>query len=237
MMAKRLADRFQTAGEVAEALAPYVASSSGSLPQLRRTTSWHGSRLSFTVPRPPRRRLRWVLAGIASVTVLALAIYFGPGLFRGEEPIPDPGMAPQPRPPVRTIPDGFTVAKDGTGQFTTIGEALAKVDKPDMTIKVLDDATYCESLDIRDRARHEGLKLVSLKRATISLPPESRVGVLISDVPRVTLRGFRVRTDRPKTFGVAVTGVSPNVLLDALECVSPLSAQPSWPIHMRLYAN
>jgi serine/threonine-protein kinase len=219
MMAKRPADRFQTAGGVAAALAPYVASSSGSLPQLRRTASWHESQLSFTVPRPPLRRLRWALAGVASVTVLALALYFGSGRFRIPETASDNGSGSPAQPEVVIIPNGFTVAKDGTGQFTTIAEALAKVEKPGTTIRVLDDATYSESLSIGDSARQEGLTLVAARRATIALPPESKMGVFIADVPHVKLRGFRVRMDRPDCHGIVVSGVSPGVILEGLECV------------------
>src|SRR5262249_43063100 len=62
MMAKQPGERFQTAQEVAEALAPYVASSSPSLPKLNATKTWQGSHLSFTLaktsrPRGSRRRL------------------------------------------------------------------------------------------------------------------------------------------------------------------------------------
>ncbi len=219
LMAKRPADRFQTAGEVAEALAPYVAGSSGSLPQLRRTTSWHGSRLSFTVPRPQRRRLRWALAAAASVVVLALGIYFGPGLFRGAGTGPGNGSGSPAATEVVTILNGFTVAKDGTGQFTTINEALAKVDKPSMTIRMLDNATYTETVFIGTKAAHEGLKLESTQKATIALPAESKAGVLIGNIAHVQLRGFRVRMEKPNTFGVIVKGPSPDVLLEALECV------------------
>ena len=40
MMAKRPADRFQSAAELAEALAPFVAASSASFQAVRHTSSW-----------------------------------------------------------------------------------------------------------------------------------------------------------------------------------------------------
>jgi hypothetical protein len=48
MMAKRPADRFQTAGQVAEALAPYLAVSSRALPQLRAASAWQGGQLTLS---------------------------------------------------------------------------------------------------------------------------------------------------------------------------------------------
>src|SRR5262249_33908306 len=65
MMAKRPEDRFQTAQEVVEALAPHVASSSGSFQSLKNTASWHAGQLTLTDHRPKRRR-RWVVGGVAA---------------------------------------------------------------------------------------------------------------------------------------------------------------------------
>src|SRR5262249_36038643 len=214
MMAKRPGDRFQTASEVAEALAPYVASSSGSVPELRRTTSWHGSQLSFTVPRPRRRRLRWAIAGVASLTLLALALYFGSWLFRGAET--SSGTDPE----VVTIPNGFTVAKDGTGQFSTINEALKAV-RPKMTIRVLDDATYAETFTIDDPAKHEGVTLEAPKHAVLELPTAAEV-LAIRSVSGFRFKGFRIRERTPKT-GVTpkpllvVSGSTPGAVLESLD--------------------
>jgi hypothetical protein len=117
-----------------------------------------------------------------------------------------------------TIPNGFTVAQDGTGQFKTINDALANVDRPGMTIQVLDDATYREFIHIGNNASHEGLKLQAARRATIALLPENKYGVIF-DVPRVELRGLRFRMDRADTIGVVVNGVTPRVLLEDLDIV------------------
>src|SRR5262249_1143138 len=61
MMAKRPADRFASMAEVAEALAPFVAGSSASSPQIRHSATWDGSRLA-TNAAFPRRRRRLVLS-------------------------------------------------------------------------------------------------------------------------------------------------------------------------------
>jgi serine/threonine-protein kinase len=221
MLAKRPADRFQTAGELAEALGPYVASSSASLPRLQRTTSWQGSQLSFTVPRPPRRRRRWALAGVASVALLALALalYFGPGLFRRAESSSGNDAAAPAQPEVVTIPNGFTVAKNGTGQFTTIGQALANVNRPGTTILILDDAVYREVVHIQNRRLHEGLTLESPHRATVEFPRDARIGLLIFNVPRVTVRGLNLHAN-VQVACVGVGALSPGVVLDSLRCYS-----------------
>jgi serine/threonine protein kinase len=73
MMAKRPADRFQSMAEVAEALAPYVATSSPSFPHIRTSATWDGSRLA---PAPRRRRaVTWLVAG---VLLLAGGMLLGP---------------------------------------------------------------------------------------------------------------------------------------------------------------
>jgi serine/threonine protein kinase len=72
MMAKQPAHRFQTAQEVAEALAPYVAGSSAVFANLKNTASWHGGQLTVREFKPARRSKRWVIAGTA-LGVLGLA--------------------------------------------------------------------------------------------------------------------------------------------------------------------
>lgn len=66
MMAKRPGDRIQHMKAVAEALAPYVAGSSPSLPSIRQTISFHGGRL------PPARRWRMRSWGAAAITLMVL---------------------------------------------------------------------------------------------------------------------------------------------------------------------
>lgn len=64
MMAKKPADRFQSAKECAEALTPYVAASSASLPNISGTVEWEGSQLTIVTGDVRRRRaMRWVTIG------------------------------------------------------------------------------------------------------------------------------------------------------------------------------
>jgi hypothetical protein len=176
----------------------------------------------------------------AAAVCLCLVVFIWPGLFGlapggfgagegpgggsdkpiAEKPQPDKPIAKKPepaKPKVETIKNGFTVAKDGTGQFTTIGEALEKVDRPGMTIRILDDAVYTETLSIRSRRLHEGLTLESRRGATLAFPRDAKVGLLILNVPRVTVRGLVVRANG-QAYCVGVGAYSPGVVLQDLRC-------------------
>lgn len=110
------------------------------------------------------------------------------------------------------------VSKDpkDAGEFRSINEALAKVTRPGMTIRVLDNGEYTETIQIRKPAEHDGLTLEAPRAATLVVPPQSRLGILIANVPRVTIRGFAVQVNESATTGVGVTGFSPGVVLEAL---------------------
>jgi hypothetical protein len=229
MMAKHPADRFQTAGEVAEALAPYIAGASHSAIQLRQTMRFHAGQLTMRGPSRGKRLLAWAGAAVAAACLVGLLIpvwssIFGRGsqaprddaLVESTEPVTkatDPA-----KPKVLTIENGLTVAKDGTGQYTTIGAALEKV-KPGQTIQVLDDAIYKEAVTIDKRGRMEGLTLESARGATLMIPPEATMGLLVNSVPGVTVRGFRLRKEKGSltSFLCIVFGKAPGTTLDALD--------------------
>ena len=127
----------------------------------------------------------------------------------------------RPKPKVITIENGLTVDKDGTGQYTTIGEALAKV-KPGQTIRVLDKAIYTEAIRIDNRGQMEGITLESPQGATIMTPTKGRIGLLIFHVPRVTVRGFRFDragfdAAKGSAFFIIVGGKSAGATLEALD--------------------
>src|SRR5262249_6988524 len=103
----------------------------------------------------------------------------------------------RPKPEVVTIENGLTVAKDGSGQYTTIGEALAKV-KPGMTIRVLDDATYPEVITLDNPEKQAGIALEAPRRATLQLPQGRPRLLAIRDTPGVRVTGFRIREQAGK---------------------------------------
>ena len=232
MIAKRPADRFQTAREVAEALAPYVAGSSLSLRFFKETAQWEGSMLSLSVvPLRNRQRRRMVIGSImsiASALVVALSFWAG-GAFRTAPLEVTSVLAPteltgtvsesqtEPKLPEPGDPDVLTVAKDGSGQFRTLAEAIAKVDRPDMTIRVLDSDAYEESLQIRDRDHQAGLTIESTHQAKLRIPKDARLALTIRNVPRLKIRGFVIEIDRSTTTGMGLTGYCHGTLFDGLE--------------------
>jgi serine/threonine protein kinase len=220
MMAKQPAQRFQTAGEVADALAPYVAGSSAVFPSLQSTATWHGSRLTVREFQHGRRRRRWVFTGAAAA--LGLAALAGAWFYFYAEPAgdSDQGVVEAAKKVSQSAPGLLTVSKNprNGGQYRSLKDALAHA-RPGATIRVLDDATYSEAI-VLDRAdRHRGIVLEAPKRATIALPSSSGQGLVIQGVPRVRVTGFRFRSPsvlRLVNF-ISVLSHCPGVVLSDLD--------------------
>jgi hypothetical protein len=127
----------------------------------------------------------------------------------------------------------LTVSKDPKdgGEFRTINDALTKVTRPRMTIRVLDDASYAESLVLDNPARHEGLWLDAPKHARIEPPADAGRAVSIRNVSAVRIRGFRLpRGAGPYVF-VHLTGHCPGVQLEQLDIQGKLDLNvPSYGI-------
>lgn len=257
MMAKRSSDRFQNMREVAEALAPYVAGSSKSLPSIKRTVSWHGSQLT-TTRKLPAMWLPWAGGVGAVVAVLVLLILVLPGYWNRtytpkNEMVAQTGNGEHrkdksndktqgksgnknnknekglgrgnAKPPIKKEPqvvkifDGVTVAKDGTGEYKTINEALKHVE-PGQQIVVLDDAVYKEVVTIDVPERQRGIRLEARKKATIELENGSPYALLIRGVPDVQVSGFRFREKNVSGENIVfavVRGHSPGVILQKLD--------------------
>src|SRR5262249_22822551 len=81
-------------------------------------------------------------------------------------------------------------------------------------------AVYRENISLRKREKYEGLTLEAPQHATLEFPPESKVGVVILDVPRVTMRGFHVHAKVADTKCIGVGGLSPGTVLEDLTCSS-----------------
>jgi hypothetical protein len=216
MMAKRPADRFQTAGELAEALVLYLSASSLLLPRLKTAASWKGSQLAFTVPKRRFRTMRWVLAGTAVAALLVVLACFVSWVLNAETHTFGGGQSGVSHEP--SDPNVLTVAQDGSGQFGSMNEALEKV-QAGQTVRVLDDATYAEALTLNDAQKYTGLLLEATKGATILLTGQSRHALSIRDVPNLRVKGFRLRDSgavRGSTF-VQVSSHCPGVMLEGLD--------------------
>ena len=252
MLAKRPADRFASMAEVAEALAPYVAAASPSFRDIRNTTTWSGSQLETMTAHPWRRaRLPWLIAvgaallALGAVGGLAYVLRHGEGMQVAQptddtnrdalETLPQPKDAKEGEPPSKTNkeppaddPNVLTVSQDpkAGGRFRNLRAAVAAVDHPNMTIRVLDDAEYAEPILLRERTVQAGLTVEAPKRATLVQSNADSYALAILQVPRVTIRGFQVRVDKPFA-GVGVTGHSPGVVLEDLHITSAASGSIS----------
>jgi len=248
MMAKDPADRFQSALEVANALAPFAAAgSAASFQSLKNTSTWHAGQLTLTAL--PRRRVkvaRLVAGAGGLVLLLALGVWLGVHFFAPAQEASDSGVRaqlpekekdarigdgkkefaaqakggePSKLAPFAKDPDVLTVSQDPKegGEFRTIHEALAAVNKPGKIIRVLDAASYPETLIINDAAVHAGVTLEAARRATIAIPAKTNTGVLVRNVPRVTVRGFRIQAQTDTAFALLVADAAAGAKLEDLE--------------------
>jgi serine/threonine protein kinase len=244
MMAKRPADRFQSARDVADALSPYIAAASGSFARLKSTTTWDHGQLTMREFKPRRRLLPWGIVGAAVAATIVLGVLAWPRLFgtpsaapesdddaqaQLEEPKrtpPGPKQEPtkdQPKKEPRKAetaapddPDVLTVSKDkkDNGKYRTVGAAL-KDARPGMTIRILDDAIYRESLMLKRADSLAGVTIEGLRRPTLAVA--GKIGIFILDVPGVTLRRLRIRAESPSMNLVLVGHRCPGVTLEQLE--------------------
>lgn len=236
MMGKRPAERFQTAREAADALAPYVAGGATTIDDFRQTAAWDGSQIRTGGRRRSRgwQLVAGLIAGLL-VAVLGLTaaeragwVRFGgaPEVAQGPSaPVKPPDVAPQPAPVPVAVPDDpdvLTVSQkpeDG-GKYRTIADALAAV-KPGQTVRVLDASEYAEHVWLLVRNRHEGVT-VEAPRGAVLRQPQSPALVYVKDVPGVTVRGFRLPLGGKNTHGAVVRGASPGSALEDLD----VTAQP-----------
>jgi serine/threonine protein kinase len=76
MMAKKPADRYQTAQAVADALAPFVGASSVSLEALKNTLTWQANKSTMAMLSPRRRLLPWLGGALVGVAAMLAVLYF-----------------------------------------------------------------------------------------------------------------------------------------------------------------
>src|SRR5262249_32346625 len=81
MMAKHPAERFQSAADVAEALAPYVAGSSHSMIKLKQRMSFHAGQLTMHPPNRLKRLLAWGGAAVVAACLVWLLILVLPRIY------------------------------------------------------------------------------------------------------------------------------------------------------------
>jgi nitrous oxidase accessory protein NosD len=235
MMAKHPNDRFQTALEVAEALAPHVAGSSRSFARIETSSHWDGSQLTTTALPSRRWWLPWAVAGMAVAALLAVLAVSLPALLSHRAPNGEDAGKTTDQGPGETIPaeaeaklpddpNVLTVSqdpKDG-GKYRTINAALEQA-HPGNTIRVLDAKIYPEALSITQASRHAGITLEAPRRATLA--PQTKIGLDIANGPGVRVRGFRLQSGPGTLSLIGVRHRSPGVVLEDLELLGNLGAQ------------
>ena len=240
LLKKNPDDRYQSAAEVAGLLNRYLIALNQA-PSDKFQSVLHDPLLrtqSIKSVKSPRRFPRVILAAVALV-----AIAVGAALWQmlPNKPIENEQAKNAPSKNVGANPNGetneanpesstqaaaaepqeLTVSQSGDAQYRTLSEAFAKV-TPQTTIRVLDDATYRETLRISGTQRFSGLKLIAEKHARLAprdpSKPTPRL-VEISRVNDVVLKGWKI--DAPKDGHAVYIVEAGNVSLEDLDIEQP----------------
>ena len=202
MLAKQPDQRFSTMQELESALRPLLSDTdlsvslllpdrSGDLTiDLPTTSPVHG--IETKVPQPAidtshqeksrKSRRRWLVA-LAALAIVGGSFVAWQFWLGGKNNAPELIEGPLPQ-------DVLLVGQTGRVHFTKIGDALRHVG-PGMTIRVIDDGVYEETLAISNYTAHRGITLEATQGATIRCDDPESIALLISDVPNIVLRGFR----------------------------------------------
>jgi hypothetical protein len=244
MMAKQPDDRFQTAQEVADALAPFIPNSSPGSQRLKDTTPWERSRLTATqfLVSGRRRWGRWLIAAAVLLAVIGGTVFAvrqltdqsvspdgnGRGLQSQAANTPEEDRqtetkdTPAGKVDAPDDPNVLTVAQTRKARYRSIQAALDAV-KPGQTIRVLDDAIYQEALTLKD-PQHTGISLEGPQQATLQYAPSNRAALALETVSGVRVEGFHFSDGKPgqddEGHLIRVSGRCPGVRLLHLDCVA-----------------
>lgn len=152
----------------------------------------------------------------------------------GNSPFSEPSIAGSPLNNPLANPPGqsklLTVSQAGSGQFKTIGKALAAAELRD-TIRILDGADYRESLKIGDSLNHVGLRIESPQHARIVSPDPKQATLEIFNVSDVAISGLRLEgpTDSHAVF---VHGTCRGIVVEDCDVRQGPEAGPGAAIHV-----
>ena len=206
LLAKSPDRRFQSAQEVIQVLSGNPSPAEDS-PTVEQTSD---------VPRGRGRR-SWAIGGVAAA-VVALGLASAWGMFHyGFLPAAVTGPAADAR--TTTV---LTVSQAGAADHKTIAAALAQAG-PNTTIRILDDATYPEAIQIDRADRWRGLTVEGERAPTLSAPEAQGITILVKDTPGVTLRGLQVQSG-DRQHGLMLQGDVSNVTVDRVKFTQPEGA-------------
>ena len=215
--------RYQSAAEVADVLNRHLTqinlATSDQLPELLAPT-----RTKAVLHRP-----RWTflaVAGLLALALLGLAGAFAVSRWvdggNGSSPSPPVSVADQPREPAQLEPRlpvrVRTVAKSGGADFASLSDALRGCG-PGTLIRVLDAAEYDEAVVLSGADQFRELTLESTSGATW-VATAGGIPLTVRDVPRLTVRGFRLPLQGDQ-HGIQLSGDCPALVLEDLELNQP----------------
>jgi serine/threonine protein kinase len=187
LLEKNPAKRFQSSLELLDVL-------NGHLAQLNQTPTDEFSRVLYRKHTVRRRSPRWLAlaSGTLLVVILGMLLFFKPWVSdqtqMAEEPMPGGGE------PVTLVSRTIEVGKNGVAEFDSIRRAL-EVAAPGSTIRVIDDGTYAEHLELNG-TRDLTIEAVADPPATlVPLDADSAI-ISLADIEKITIRGFRLAADR-----------------------------------------
>ena len=222
-------------GEVADVLNRHLAmlnlAPSDQLPHLLQTTE-----LATDSPTKKSSGAIW-LSGALSVLMVGILIAFSNPSLRtqflgnvdkGEDvqPLAVESSADSQLSATELAATELTVSASGEADYRTLGEALSVARKA-TTIRVLDDATYPEAVEIGG-ANHEGLKLISEQHATLVAPADTegeRHTLNLNDARDVTVQGFAINSSG-QGHAVFIGGSAHGVVLENLTCENTAVSGP-----------
>jgi serine/threonine protein kinase len=202
-------DRFQSAEEVRDRLQQYLVA-------LAQNQSGPAVKIPSDGRRRGRRRRVLVASVAAAMATLAGAVALALWSWSPRPTPADTEPAPFAAPELQDL---VTVAQSGQADSTGLGEALRRV-KPGGTVRVLDDATYRESLRLDDPAAFRGVTIEAQGRPTLTPPASEEAAVAVRGAPEVTLRGFQIAL-AANQHGVRIVGDAAGVTLEKLAVAEP----------------
>ena len=212
LLAKEPSDRYQAAAEVADELRRLLAV----LNQTAAGASDDTLPLSRAGPPVWRRRgagrqRSWQTRVAVAVGLVGILLAVASQFWPGARDLPLVELEPEPPPRI------LTVAQHEPAEFRGIQEALAAA-SPGATIRVLDNATYAETLVLADPVGLRGLAIESPHHATIAPPETAVAGLVVNATPSVRISGFKITCARDQ-HGVLVYGAAEGTLLEDLRIV------------------
>jgi len=211
-------DRYQSATEVAEVLGRYLAILNET-PTDEMSAVLHGHPPRRETRRKPPARWAPITCALVLVAILVSWPFWWPGR---DTPGPDADNSngPQGLGPTGTAveyPELVTVGQTVDADVKSINQALATAG-PGTVIRVIDDETYSEAIEITDARRQSGIILMSdpAQQPTLTVPNSTTSVIRIQDVSGVEIRGFRIEPKQKPA--IEVSGTVAGIRIERIVC-------------------